>query len=49
MALNKRDWIDCIRSRKRPLCEIEDGHHVAISCNLANMFAASRTRDSLGP
>jgi hypothetical protein len=37
MALNKRDWIDCIRSRKRPLCEVEDGHHVAVACNLANM------------
>ncbi len=37
MALNKRDWIDCIRSRKRPLCEVEDGHHVAVACNLANI------------
>lgn len=37
MALNKRDWIDCIRSRKRPLCDVEDGHHVAVACNLANM------------
>ena len=49
IALNKRDWIDCIRSRRWPLSEVEDGHHVAISCNFANMFAASRTRDSLGP
>lgn len=37
MALNKRDWIDCIRSRKRPLCDVEDGHHVAVACNLANI------------
>ena len=27
----------CIRSRKRPLCEVEDGHKVALACNLANM------------
>jgi predicted dehydrogenase len=37
MALNKRNWIDCIRSRQRPLCDVEDGHHVAVACNLANM------------
>ena len=37
MAMNERNWIDCIRSRKRPLCEVEDGHRVAVTCNLANM------------
>jgi predicted dehydrogenase len=37
MAMNERNWIDCIRSRKRPLCEVEDGHKVAVTCNLANM------------
>jgi predicted dehydrogenase len=37
MAMNERDWVDCIRSRKRPFCEVEDGHHVALVCNLANM------------
>jgi predicted dehydrogenase len=37
MALNKRNWIDSMRSRQRPLCDVEDGHHVAVACNLANM------------
>ena len=37
MALNKRNWIECMRSRQRPLCDVEDGHHVAVACNLANM------------
>ena len=37
MALNKRDWVDCIRSRKRPLCDVEDGHHVAVCYHLANI------------
>jgi hypothetical protein len=37
MVLNERDWLDCIRSRNRPLCEVEDGHRVAVACNLANM------------
>ena len=37
MAMNERDWLDCVRSRNRPLCEVEDGHRVATTCNLANM------------
>ncbi len=37
MASNKRNWIDCIRSRQRPLCDVEDGHFVAVGCNLANI------------
>src|ERR1017187_3524731 len=37
MAMNERDWLNCIRTRKRPLCEVEDGHRVATTCNLANM------------
>jgi predicted dehydrogenase len=37
MAMNERDWLDCMRSRKRPLCEVEDGHRVSIACHLANM------------
>ena len=37
MVLNERDWLDCIKSRNRPFCEVEDGYHVATTCNLANM------------
>ncbi|MDR3703296.1 MAG: Gfo/Idh/MocA family oxidoreductase [Candidatus Sulfopaludibacter sp.] len=37
MSMNERDWLDCMRSRKRPLCEVEDGHRVSTACNLANM------------
>ena len=37
MAMNERNWLDCIRTRKRPLCEVEDGHRVAATCHLANM------------
>jgi len=37
MVLNERDWLDCIKSRNRPFCEVEDGHRVATTCNLANM------------
>jgi len=34
---NKRDWIDCIKSRKRPFCDLELGHRTAVICNLGNM------------
>jgi predicted dehydrogenase len=37
MAMNERDWLNCMRSRKRPLCDVEDGHRTAVVCNLANM------------
>ena len=37
MAMNERDWVECIKSRKKPLCDIEHGHRVAVACNLANM------------
>ncbi|MCL2330122.1 MAG: Gfo/Idh/MocA family oxidoreductase [Phycisphaerae bacterium] len=32
-----RNWIDCIRSRKRPLCDVEIGARAATICHLANL------------
>ena len=37
LSMNERDWLQSIRTRKRPLCEVEDGHKVATACHLANM------------
>ncbi|RPJ78896.1 MAG: hypothetical protein EHM13_14045 [Acidobacteria bacterium] len=37
MMMNERDWVECMRTRKRPLCDVSDGHRVALVCNLANM------------
>jgi hypothetical protein len=37
MAMNERDWIECIRSRKEPFVGLEAGHRVSIVCHLANM------------
>jgi predicted dehydrogenase len=34
---NKRDWINCIKSRKQPFCNLELGHRTAVICNLGNM------------
>ncbi len=40
LILNKRDWLDCIRTRRMPLCDIETGHRVATACHLANVSLA---------
>jgi len=37
LAMNERDWLSSIRTRRRPLCNVEDGHKVQVMCNLANM------------
>jgi predicted dehydrogenase len=34
---NKRDWIECMKSRKKPFCDLEMGHRTAVICNLGNM------------
>jgi hypothetical protein len=37
MILNKRDWLECIRTRRQPFSNAEDGHRVATACHLANL------------
>ncbi len=32
-----RDWIDCIKTRKAPICTAETGHRSASVCHLANI------------
>jgi len=32
-----KDWIDCMRSRKQPICHPEIGHRTATICNMANI------------
>ena len=34
---NKRDWVNCIKSRNKPFCDLEGGHRTAIICNLGNI------------
>jgi predicted dehydrogenase len=35
--LHVRNFLDCIKTRQRPIADVEDGHHTAIACHLANM------------
>ncbi len=34
---HRRNWIECIRSRKQPICTAEIGHRTATVCHLANL------------
>ena len=37
MDLHERNFLDCIKSRKRPNGDIEDGHRATTACHLANL------------
>ena len=45
MAMNEQDWINCIKSRQKPFCEVEEGHRVSVACLLANMSLRLRGVD----
>jgi predicted dehydrogenase len=32
-----RDFLDCVKSRRRPHADVEDGHRTATACHLANI------------
>jgi predicted dehydrogenase len=32
-----RDFLDCVKSRKQPISDLESGHRVATACHLANL------------
>ena len=32
-----QNWIDCIKSREKPVCDVETGHRSASVCNLGNI------------
>ena len=37
MGLHAQHFIDCVKQRKRPVADVEDGHQVNTACHLANM------------
>lgn len=37
MDLHVRNFLDCVKSRRRPNADVEDGHLVSIACHLANI------------
>jgi hypothetical protein len=32
-----RNFLDCVKSRERPLADVEDGHRTVTACHLANI------------
>jgi predicted dehydrogenase len=37
LARHVRGFLDCIKSRKEPVSDLESGHQVAVACHLANL------------
>lgn len=35
--LHVRNFLDCIKTRQRPIADVEDGHQVTTACHLANI------------
>jgi predicted dehydrogenase len=35
--LHARNFLDCVRSRERPISDVEDGHRTAVACHLSNI------------
>jgi predicted dehydrogenase len=44
-----QNWLDCIRSRKRPICDVEVGHRSATVCQLTNICHFTGQRFSWDP
>ncbi len=37
LGSHARNFLDCIKSRKRPVADVQDAHRVAAACHLANL------------
>ena len=35
--LHVRNFLDCIKSRQRPIADVEDGHYTTLACHLSNI------------
>ncbi len=35
--LHVRNFLDCVKSRQRPIADVEDGHYTSVACHLANI------------
>ena len=41
---HQRDWLECIRSRKRPICDVEIGARSVTVCHLGNLVYWNRRK-----
>lgn len=35
--LHARNFLDCVKTRQRPIADVEDGHQITTACHLANI------------
>ncbi len=46
---HRGNWVDCIRSRKRPISDVEIGHRSATVCHLANIALRLKRKLNFDP
>ena len=44
-----KNWLDCIKSRELPICDVAIGHRSATVCHLGNIAVRARPEADLGP
>ncbi len=49
MTLHMRNCLDCIKSREKPHCDVEEGHRSTIFAHLANIALETRSRIAWDP
>jgi predicted dehydrogenase len=47
--LHVKDFLDCVRTRRRPIASVEDGHYTATACHLANIALRVKRRIAWEP
>ncbi len=44
-----RNWVDCIKSREDPVCNVESGHHTSVLCHFGNIARMAGRRLKYDP
>ena len=44
-----QNWLDCIKTRQRPVADVEIGHRSITVCHLVNIARQAQQKTSLGP
>jgi hypothetical protein len=49
LLLHAGNMLECVKSRQRPACDIEDGHHSSATCLLGTVALRSGERIEFDP
>ena len=47
--LHAKEFLGCIKTRRRPIADVEDGHRTATTCHLANIALRLKRRLTWDP